>query len=329
MKKKLIWFFIRFFISSAIIGYTLNILSDKYGGLGNGLSHFAGAFTNASLNWLIPAFLLHFIGMALMSFRWKILLKGQGVDAGYGSLYSFNMMAAFFNNFLPSTIGGDVVKAVESKKFTGDHTTSFMVIFVERLTGLISLALIALTAFVIRFAGGSGGNEEGNPLFFIIAIILGITMVIIISYPTVSGKVLKIFSKILPKKLNDISEKGFAALSAYFKYPLLLLSSLGISLVFQFNMVLYYYFISRSLGQSPDFIDFMSKAPMLIFLLMTVPSVNGIGVRTAVFGGLMKFPAASALACEVIDIGMRMLLGLFGGVFFLFHKRTGSGKDKG
>ena len=94
-------------------------------------------------------------------------------------------------------------------------------------------------------------------------------------------------------------------------------------------MVVYYYFISRSLGHSPDFIDFMSKAPILIFLLMTIPSVNGIGVRTAVFGSLMKFPAASALSVEVIDLGMRMMLGLFGGVFFLFHKRRGSGKETG
>jgi len=77
---------------------------------------------------------------------------------------------------------------------------------------------------------------------------------------------------------------------------------------------------------SPGFIDFMSKAPMLIFLLMTIPSVNGIGVRTAVFKSLMKFPLPVALAVEVVDIGLRMVLGLIGGCFFLFHKRDEKGK---
>ncbi len=72
----------------------------------------------------------------------------------------------------------------------------------------------------------------------------------------------------------------------------------------------------------------MSKAPMLIFLLMTVPSINGIGVRTAVFRSLMKFPMPVSLAVEVIDIGMRLVLGLIGGGFFLFYKRGGRAADK-
>ncbi len=319
--RKILSFIFRLSVSLLIIGYTLKLISEKYGGLGNGMNHFISVFSNASLLWIIPAFTLHFIGMGLMSLRWRTLLLAQGVNAGFGKLYSFNLMAAFFNNFLPSTIGGDLIKAVESKRIVGDHTRSVMVIVIERLTGLLALAVIALFAFVAKGAG-SGSEESGNPEIFALLIALGIVTVAILSHPKVSGKVVRFLKKILPEKPAEIIERGAEAISVYYNYPRHLFLSIFISTLFQFNMVLYYYFISLGLGMNPGFIDFMTKAPMLIFLLMTVPAVNGIGVRTAVFGGLMKFPMATALAVEAVDIGMRMCLGLLGGIVFLVYRRT-------
>ncbi len=323
--KKILSLIFRLSVSLLIIGYTLKLISDKYGGLGNGMDHFISVFSNASFVWIIPAFTLHFIGMGLMSLRWRTLLLAQGVNAGFGKLYSFNLMAAFFNNFLPSTIGGDLIKAVESKRIVGDHTRSVMVIVIERLTGLLALAVIALFAFVAK-GTGSGGDESGSPEIFALLIAFGIVMIAVLSHPKISGKVIGILKKILPSKITGILERGANAISVYYNYPRHLFIAIFISILFQFNMVMYYYFISLGLGMNPGLIDFMTKAPMLIFLLMTVPSVNGIGVRTAVFGGLMRFPAATALAVEAVDIGMRMCLGLLGGIVFLVYRRS-SGQD--
>lgn len=323
LKRKWLMLFLRISISGLIIGYSLKFMSDKYGGLGKAFDNFIFVFSDTLFIWIVPAFLLHFAGMGLMSFRWKVLLSAQGVNAGYGQLYSINLMAAFFNNFLPSTIGGDMVKALESKRIVGDHTRSVMVIVIERLTGLFALAFIALTAFLIKgIRADSGGGA--SPVLFIFLIALMSLFIALFSHPKISGSIVRLFRRFLPERLSEILEKSISALTVYYKFPRHLISAIIISIAFQFNMVVYYYFISRSLGMSPGFIDFMSKAPMLIFLLMTVPSVNGIGVRTAVFRGLMKFPVAIALAVEVVDIGMRMVLGLIGGIFFLFNKRRGA-----
>lgn len=311
----------RFLFSGIIISYFLYVLSSRYGGLGKGISGFLDVFSDTSLSWIIPAFSLHFIGMALMSLRWKVLLKAQVKQVSYGDLYSFNMMAAFFNNFLPSTIGGDIVKGLESKKFTGNKTTSLTVIFVERMTGMAALVLISLTALIMQNFHIESEGGRANPVIFIVSVILGIIIIGIISVPVVNNLILKILKSVLPQKLFEIISKSFLAMRVYYKYPGALIRSLGISLLFQFNMVIYYFFISKSIGQNPEFIDFMVKAPILIFLLMTLPSVNGIGVRTAVFRGLMKFTTPAALAVEAIDLGLRMLLGLFGGAVYLFYKR--------
>jgi hypothetical protein len=96
----------------------------------------------------------------------------------------------------------------------------------------------------------------------------------------------------------------------------------GVSIVFQLNIIVYYFFIARALHQDPDPVEFMVKMPIVIFLLMTIPAINGIGVRTAGFKGLMGFAPVYALAVESIDLGFRILYGLIGGIVFLFYRRT-------
>ena len=320
LRKKWLMLFLRITVSSLIIGYTLKLMSDKYGGIDRAFDHFLSVFSGLIFVWILPAFILHFAGMGLMSLRWKILLSAQGVNAGYSELYSFNLMAAFFNNFLPSTIGGDMIKAVESKRLVGDHTRSIMVIMIERFTGLFALVVIALTAMVIK-KFNSDSIAGTDPVLFAVLITGMLLLLVLISHPRISFRLSRLFRRFLPQRLAGILERSISALTVYYNSPRQLFSAVLISIIFQFNMVLYYYFLSRSLGMSPDFVDFMAKAPLLIFLLMTVPSVNGIGVRTVVFRKLIKFPLSVALAVEVADIGLRMVLGVIGGVFFLFHRR--------
>lgn len=321
MKRKHISIIFRFIFSGAIIIYFLFVLSSKYGGLGKGLSSFLSVFSKVSLVWIIPAFSLHFVGIALMSLRWRILLKAQVGDVRYCDLYSFNLMAAFFNNFLPSTIGGDIVKGLESKKFTGDKTTSLTVIFVERVTGMVALVVISLTALLIYSVKVDIHSGGSNPLIYVGIVMTVISGIVLISIPSVNERFLKVIRPVLPKRVFEIISKAFFAIKVYYRYPAALFKALAVSLMFQLNMVFYYFFISASIGQNPDIIDFMIKAPILIFLLMTLPSVNGIGVRTAVFGNLMKFSTPAALAVEALDIALRMILGVFGGIVYLFYKR--------
>ena len=131
-----------------------------------------------------------------------------------------------------------------------------------------------------------------------------------------------IFSKkILPLKVQSSVEKAYKAVEVYYKRPGALILSLGVSVVFQLNMVIYYFFIAKALYQNPDPVDFLIKVPVMIFLLMVVPAINGLGVRTGSFRELMKFPTAHAFAVEVIDLGMRIGYGLLGGLVFLFYRR--------
>jgi hypothetical protein len=107
------------------------------------------------------------------------------------------------------------------------------------------------------------------------------------------------------------------------------MAALGVAVLIQFNMVVYFFLIAKALHQAPDPIEFMIKIPVLIFLLMTVPSVNGLGVRSAGFKGLMGYNAVYALAMESIALGFRILYGFVGGIVFLIYRGQKKDQSKG
>ncbi len=320
MKKKTIFLVLRLLVSIGLIAYFVNTLAQKTGGLGEASRQFIKAFSEAPLLWLIPAGLLHIVGFSLMSLRWKILLRGQGVDATFTRLFSYYFMAAFFNLVFPSTIGGDAVRAVESNKLTGSTTTSVMVVIIERLTGLMALVLIAAAGLAITLLGSA--KKEPRAWLFLGLALAGFFILVLLAHPKVAPHILKVTKKIFPAKIQSFFEKAYAAVEIYYKHPGTLLLAQAVSIVFQLNIVVYYFFIAKALHQDPDPVAFMTKIPIVIFLLMTVPAINGIGVRTAGFKSLMGFANVYALAVESIDLGFRIAYGLLGGVVFLFKKRS-------
>ena len=58
--------------------------------------------------------------------------------------------------------------------------------------------------------------------------------------------------------------------------------------------------------------------------MMVAPVINGIGIRSWTFQELMGFASGPAFAVELIDLGMRMVYGLLGGIAYLFYRRPGA-----
>jgi uncharacterized protein (TIRG00374 family) len=322
MKKKILLLFLRLAISIGLIAYFVNSLAMKHGGTGSAFRQFTRAFSEAPIEWLIPAGFLHIVGFCLLSLRWKILLRGQDVNAPFANLFAYYVMAAFFNNFLPSTIGGDTVRVIESKKMTGSTTSSVMVVLIERLTGMMALVLIAAVGLLISFFG----IDHPNALAWVV---LGLAIMVFLTifffaHPKIAPRVLKVTGKIMPEKIQSFFTRAHAAVTVYYKRPGILLSAQGVSVILQMNIVFYFFLIAKALHQDPDPLEFMVKVPVVIFLLMTVPAINGIGVRTAGFKGLLGFAPVYALAVESIDIVFRIGYGLIGGLVFLFYKRDRS-----
>ena len=75
----------------------------------------------ASISWLVGALCLYLLMVLASTWRWRILLRAQHVAMPFTSLTASFLVATFFNNFLPSNIGGDVVRITDTVKAAGSE----------------------------------------------------------------------------------------------------------------------------------------------------------------------------------------------------------------
>ena len=103
---------------------------------------------------------LLYLAMVLASaVRWGVLLRAQHVRLPFSFLTQSFLVATFFNNFLPSNIGGDVVRITDTAKAAGSKTLATTVVLIDRGLGLLGLALMAATgaSLMQRMAVGPVG----------------------------------------------------------------------------------------------------------------------------------------------------------------------------
>jgi uncharacterized membrane protein YbhN (UPF0104 family) len=103
----------------------------------------------------------------------------------------------------------------------------------------------------------------------------------------------------------------------------LLVRALGLSLILQTNVVLYYYLIATGLGFSVSLGNFFFIVPLAIVIMMIPVSINAVGLRENAFVfffsafGVVK---SEAVAFAWLDYGMILLLGMLGGIVYALRK---------
>lgn len=271
---------------------------------------------------LIITFSLHGVGLTISAFRWKGLLSSQGIDSKISYLIKSYLVATFFNHFMPSTVGGDSVRAYDSWKLGDNKAKALAVVVVDRFMGLLTLLLFVILSTLFA-------NEILNhipSLWFWISI-LSIGAILIIAFLLTPP--LGLFIKLRDRNNKIISKIGsilfkFGDACCKFKNDkVVLFKGMAWSILLQANVVVYYYLISISLGIEVPFFVFFLIIPLTIFIMMLPISMNGIGLRENAlffflsFYGVLK---SEAIAFAWVEYGMLLVLGIIGGLVYLFRK---------
>jgi len=269
--------------------------------------------------WVLAvAFSLHGVGFLLSAFRWRLLLRTRDSDASVVFLVRSYVVGVFFNNFLPSTIGGDVYRAYDSWKLGQSKSSAVAVVFVDRFLGLFALMLFALVALSDR----SALTQDFPALLgWVILGTVGMTAFLWLIFAPPRWLPALIARVRLPAggKIKRVVE----AFLAFEGERRALAQALVLSLLLQANVVLHYYLISESLGLEVPLSSFFLIIPLAIVIMMVPVSVNGIGVREGVFV-LFFAPfgvaAAEAIAFSWLAYGMTVVQGVLGGVLYATRK---------
>ncbi len=110
---------------------------------------------STSIPYLLLAILIFGISFALAGVRWHVLLTEVGVHHPVSHTIALRFIALFYNNFAPSTLGGDVAKTyIVVKGHSAETPEVAASVIVDRITGVVAMVIVGLvTAFYTPLPG--------------------------------------------------------------------------------------------------------------------------------------------------------------------------------
>jgi uncharacterized protein (TIRG00374 family) len=270
----------------------------------------------ASWGWLAVAFSLHTLGLLFSAYRWQILAKAQGDHIPLGYLVKSYIVGRFFNTFLPTSVGGDVVRMWDGAKYSTSFVKSSAIVVVERMTGIIVLFVFALLASLLRLDMARRIPVIG------IALLLGAAGLVAIAaffLPAVGRLLRKSPARGILRRLFDKLRLFRDTITDYRSHPAAFLRATVWAVLLQLNVVIYYILIGRSLGLSIPALDYFVFIPLVLLLQIVPVTINGLGVREGAYVAVFAFyglSASTAWSFAVVEIAFGLIVGLLGAALY-------------
>jgi len=270
----------------------------------------------ARLPYLVLALALSLLGIGVRAYRWKALLDALGIKVSLTRLISLYFVGTFFSDFLPTAVGGDVVRAYEVAQHTENRAGAVGTVLVDRATGLLVLFLMA--SFALLF----GYRLVG---WHIVAVILLLTVA---SW----GACILLMRRDWLQRLGLLRwvervrqvQEVYEAVRACGSRAIAV--ALGASFVLNVLLISMNYLIALSLGVRVSIWYFLLFVPIISFLLMLPVSLSGWGVREGGYVYLFAqagVAAPLALTMSLLVQSMQLAMGLIGAVIYIVDGMRG------
>lgn len=300
---------IRVAVSAALLYYVLSSID---------LSLLWERVQGMNAGWIVLA-LASFVFVQWVSvWRWHRLLLAQHIEVPARTLSESIWVSLFFNNFLPSNIGGDVIRIADTAGPAGSKTLATTVVIVDRAIGLTALIVVAsLGAFAASLAGI---HVPGARWLWIVSA-AGVAVAIpVILIPRLTEYLLKPLRLLKRPWVDERVQRLEDAILRFRASPSTLAGAFGGALVVQFALVGFYLLTAKGLAVPLPALLGAVLIPVSLAVQMAPLSINGFGVREAVFAFFFRrfgLPIEAAVALSLVSTGLVMSLSLVGGLMFL------------
>ena len=264
------------------------------------------------LGWLGSAFALCVLGTAIRAYRWQALLVGLGLRVPIGRLIKLYFVGTFFNTFLPSGFGGDVVRVIELAQDSRRAHEATGTVLVDRLTGILVLLAMALLALPFSLNLISPALAAGIAVLAMGGLVGGW----LLFQQQLLGRIIGFIPTGLPFGIRSQVEKLYAAICG--PGAKAIRQALGISLAFNVLLIFSNYSIALSVGVDVSLGYFFLFVPPTSLALM-VPTVGGLGAREWAYTELwpqVGVSAAEAGAMSLLNYAVNAATGVIGGVIY-------------
>ncbi len=206
------------------------------------------ALRRVSIGYFLAAIAALLISRLFAILRWHVLLRSAGVELSFFRSVMLTFTGNFSSNFMPTTIGGDVVRLAGAMQLGYDRAICVASLVADRLVGMAGMALALPLGLGPFFSLGSGISQS-------------------VAFST------------LIQKAIDFTRRTFESLSIWLKKPTALFGSLLATLGNQAFIYLLVYLLLLGIGHRVSFWLVAGMYTLSYFVTLIPISVNGLGVQ--------------------------------------------------
>ena len=247
---------------------------------------------------------------AIGALRWQRIAGLCGGALPQGQALRFNMIAAFFNQVLPSTIGGDAARIILAARAGNGWRKATYSVLLDRFIGLLVLASVVTAGLYWSF------GLISNPIGRLVLLAVGLGSLAAAAAFLALGSLPVLARWRLTRRLAELAKLARNILLSRTAAPMVLLLSLMIHLM----TAAVAWSAARAVAAQLSYLDALLLV-LPVMLIVTIPiSIAGWGVRESAlvlafsYAGL---PESDGLLVSVLMGGAMFAVGIIGGLVWL------------
>jgi uncharacterized membrane protein YbhN (UPF0104 family) len=271
--------------------------------------------------WMAAAFALTAASIVLAAARWQQVLAAMAAPAPrFRRLVSHYFAGQFVSNVLPTTIGGDVLRAARLAGDTGDPATSLASLVIERLTGWLVLPLLTLAGLALSPEVRASGHPAVVALTLALGTVAGLLLILFVAdHPRLGGR---FASREGWQRFLGGVHLGVARLR---RHGGAAAGVVGVGVVYQLVLVLAAVAAARALGIDVPLAAMVAVFPVVLMVQVLPIGISGVGLREwalVLFLSPLGVAHERAVSLGLLVFVLNLLVSVAGAPAFL----AGSGR---
>jgi uncharacterized membrane protein YbhN (UPF0104 family) len=276
---------------------------------------------HASIAWMAIALVAYAASILVMVWRWWLLLEAQDVSMPFHALFGSMSVALFFNNFLPSNIGGDVVRISDTAKVARSKTLAATVVLADRTMGMMGLVLVAATGVSLVASPVGRAPLPFWPSWLWAGFTSGMLVGgLMLWAPGGVGWLLRPLMVLHPEWVGGRIGSLMATLQRFRSHMGAIVTCFVGAVIVQVMTVGFGWAVAHALGIPIGPFDLAVVVPLAGVVQMVPVSVNGFGVREATYSlyfTRIGLPIESAILLSLTSTALVMLYSLTGAAVYV------------
>lgn len=313
-RKGLISFFVRLILSAGLLAVLFSGMEDK----GKLMELVAAADIMYILYAFIPFVMIHY----LLLLRWRVFIEALDVNVPWFNMTRYFFLGLFGNLFLPTAVGGDVIKTVGLCVKAQDKPKIVASVLLDRLSGYAGMVTVSCIALAAGF------RLLGHPIILAAVgfMAAGLTFAGCVIF---NEKLYRFFCHVFhffPKVKNAVIQMHFD-IALLKDRKIVILKAVAFACLGQVCLALTFFGLAKAMHQDILFFYFLIFTPITC-LASAFPSIGGLGFREGALEYLLvSLGTASGIGISLglLDFLFMVVIGIFGWIFFLLTRNKDAG----